>query len=89
METISSSTTLRDVINGMAVQGTVHKDANNPANSRVESGQVTTEDGQYLASWWLNGDNSFGMSCQSQVADRAAVLTAIETFINEATEVAK
>ncbi|MDE6568753.1 MAG: hypothetical protein K2K70_13630 [Lachnospiraceae bacterium] len=89
MEKISSSETLRDVINGMAVQGTVHKDTNHPENSRIENGQVMTEDGQYLASWWLNGDNSFGMNCQPQVTYREAVLTAIETFINEATEVAK
>lgn len=83
METISSSETLRDVINGMAVRGTVYKDLQNPSNSRIDSGSVNTEDGQHLASWSLNGDNALNLNYSGQATDRAAVLTAIETFIDK------
>lgn len=84
MKKISSSETLRDVINGMTVQGTVHKDMQTPGNSRIENGSVAAENGQWLANWAQGGDNSISVNYGGHCTDRAAVLSAIESFIDEA-----
>lgn len=83
MEKISSSETLRDVINGMTVQGTVHKEGAD--NSRIENGSIAAENGQWLANWAQGGDNSLSVNYGGHCSDRAAVLSAIESFIAEAT----
>lgn len=83
METISSTETKRDAINGMTVQGTVYNDVQNPGNSRIENGSVNNEDGQWMASWRLNGDNSFNINYAAQATDRVTILEAIETFITK------
>ena len=83
METISSSETKRDVINGLTVQGTVYNDVQNPGYSRIDSGAVNGEDGEWLASWSLNSDNALNLNYSGRVTDREGVLTVVESFIDK------
>ena len=95
METISSSETLKATVNGLTVIAEVNN--NKPDRNIIEAngGQVGnvntgvyTEEGTRVAVFTLYQSNMLNVSFDS-TSDRAAVLTAIETFINEATEVVK
>lgn len=83
METISTTETLRDEINGMKVQGTVYRDRQNPERDRIENGRVDAENGQWLASWSMAGDKAVNINYSGETTDRAAVLAVIEGFIGE------
>ena len=86
METISKTERKRDVINGMTVEGDVHQQTQSDGTgvARVDNGRVKIDKGEWIASFYQQSDGALQVNFAAGVAERGAVLTAIEGFIAEA-----
>lgn len=84
METISKSKRLRGVWDGLTVEGDVKVTVIPSKGWRVDDGRVAAGKEEWLASWWLNRDGAVQVNFTAGVADKGAILSAIDTFIAEA-----
>lgn len=84
METTARTESKKGVFNNLTVTGDVRESFYPIKGWRVDNGHVNNDNGEHLASWWLNSDETQQVNFGSNATDKGAILDAIDGFISSA-----